>query len=92
MGGTNINSGFGSPHAQRVGFLFRFYIDQDENYLHRVDIVSGIRVDCGQINADQKEKRPAFLQAFDSYGGQRGNRTPDTGIFNPLLYRLSYLA
>jgi hypothetical protein len=25
-------------------------------------------------------------------GGQRGNRTPDTGIFNPLLYRLSYLA
>ena len=24
-------------------------------------------------------------------GGQRGNRTPDTGIFNPLLYRLSYL-
>ena len=25
-------------------------------------------------------------------GGQGGNRTPDTGIFNPLLYRLSYLA
>ena len=24
-------------------------------------------------------------------GGQRGNRTPDTGIFSPLLYRLSYL-
>jgi hypothetical protein len=24
--------------------------------------------------------------------GQRGNRTPDTGIFSPLLYRLSYLA
>ncbi len=24
--------------------------------------------------------------------GQRGNRTPDTGIFNPLLYQLSYLA
>ena len=25
-------------------------------------------------------------------GGQRGNRTPDTRIFNPLLYQLSYLA
>ena len=24
-------------------------------------------------------------------GGQRGNRTPDTGIFSPLLYQLSYL-
>lgn len=26
------------------------------------------------------------------HGGQRGNRTPDTRIFNPLLYQLSYLA
>jgi hypothetical protein len=25
------------------------------------------------------------------YGAQRQNRTADTGIFNPLLYRLSYL-
>ena len=25
------------------------------------------------------------------YGAQRRNRTTDTGIFNPLLYRLSYL-
>lgn len=24
-------------------------------------------------------------------GGQRGTRTPGTGIFNPLLYQLSYL-
>ena len=24
-------------------------------------------------------------------GAQRGNRTPDTGIFSPLLYLLSYL-
>ena len=24
-------------------------------------------------------------------GAQRRNRTTDTGIFNPLLYRLSYL-
>ncbi len=27
-----------------------------------------------------------------SYGGRGGNRTPDTGIFNPLLYQLSYPA
>ncbi len=25
-------------------------------------------------------------------GGQRGNRTPDTRIFSPLLYQLSYLS
>ena len=25
------------------------------------------------------------------YGAQRRNRTADTGIFNPLLYQLSYL-
>src|SRR5690606_13499459 len=28
---------------------------------------------------------------FDA-GGRGGNRTPDTGIFNPLLYQLSYPA
>ena len=33
-----------------------------------------------------------FSQALVLFGGQGGNRTPDTGIFNPLLYRLSYLA
>ena len=27
-----------------------------------------------------------------SVGGQEWNRTTDTRIFNPLLYRLSYLA
>ena len=26
------------------------------------------------------------------FGAQRRNRTADTGIFNPLLYRLSYLS
>ncbi len=29
---------------------------------------------------------------FDKSGGQRWNRTTDTRIFSPLLYRLSYLA
>jgi hypothetical protein len=28
---------------------------------------------------------------FSNNGAQRRNRTTDTGIFNPLLYRLSYL-
>jgi hypothetical protein len=27
---------------------------------------------------------------FVGYGARRQNRTADTGIFNPLLYRLSY--
>ena len=41
---------------------------------------------------------PLFLTAQKSRvagkglnGAQRRNRTADTGIFNPLLYRLSYL-
>ena len=46
------------------------------------------------------KKNPALLaQAFvlqaettHINGGRGGNRTPDTGIFNPLLYRLSYPA
>ncbi len=29
---------------------------------------------------------------IDLNGGQGQNRTADTGIFSPLLYRLSYLA
>ncbi len=33
---------------------------------------------------------PEFLG--DIHGGQGRNRTADTGIFSPLLYRLSYLA
>ncbi len=33
-------------------------------------------------------KRPSHQ---DGLGAQRQNRTADTGIFSPLLYRLSYL-
>ncbi len=29
---------------------------------------------------------------YTRHGGQGQNRTADTGIFSPLLYRLSYLA
>jgi hypothetical protein len=31
-------------------------------------------------------------QVIELVGGQGWNRTSDTGIFSPLLYRLSYLA
>ena len=33
-----------------------------------------------------------FSQALDLHGGRGRNRTADTGIFNPLLYQLSYSA
>jgi hypothetical protein len=33
-----------------------------------------------------------FRFAKNNIGGQGRNRTTDTRIFNPLLYRLSYLA
>lgn len=44
-------------------------------------------------------KKPAIARRFlacfrmiHRSGGRGGNRTPDTGIFNPLLYQLSYPA
>jgi hypothetical protein len=42
----------------------------------------------------QPEKTKAHISAgfFLNNGGRGGNRTPDTGIFNPLLYQLSYPA
>ena len=42
----------------------------------------------------QKEPTPLDVRSLneDSFrGAQRRNRTTDTGIFSPLLYRLSYL-
>jgi hypothetical protein len=55
---------------------------------------------CGHLNhpipdvavVSHKQKRPTKTSRALGNGGQRGNRTPDTGIFNPLLYQLSYLA
>ena len=38
------------------------------------------------------KKSPLGSGLREPDGGQGGNRTPDTGIFNPLLYQLSYLA
>ena len=37
------------------------------------------------------KKAPPVWRGFRIlYGARRQNRTADTGIFNPLLYRLSY--
>jgi len=40
------------------------------------------------------QKSPVSLRAqgFEFFGGLGRNRTTDTRIFNPLLYRLSYQA
>ena len=41
---------------------------------------------------EPETKKPRFREALlKNFGAQRRNRTADTGIFNPLLYRLSYL-
>ena len=39
-----------------------------------------------------KKKSPHFCELFLNHGGRGRNRTADTGIFNPLLYQLSYSA
>lgn len=41
--------------------------------------------------ADNKKTLVNCLIRVLVFGAQRRNRTADTGIFNPLLYRLSYL-
>ena len=43
--------------------------------------------------AKRKRGHTEPVQPLDlNTGGQGRNRTADTGIFNPLLYQLSYLA
>ncbi len=55
----------------------------DEQPLDRVSV---------RENKVAKTKKPAAERGLDMHGGQGQNRTADTGIFSPLLYRLSYLA
>ncbi|CAD5376637.1 hypothetical protein OF001_U160043 [Pseudomonas sp. OF001] len=45
------------------------------------------------IRGGRKARSPARWRGFSTmFGGAQGrNRTADTGIFNPLLYQLSYL-
>jgi hypothetical protein len=45
----------------------------------------------GVEQSEPKTAAGRITQGFGS-GGQGRNRTADTGIFNPLLYQLSYLA
>ena len=42
----------------------------------------------------KQKRQPAWVGVFANYvlGGPGRNRTTDTRIFNPLLYRLSYQA
>ena len=48
---------------------------------------------CGPTALVMVSVWPLELRAYGPcYGGQRQNRTVDTRIFSPLLYRLSYLA
>ena len=39
---------------------------------------------------DVEKQKPAFWAGSLNSGARTRNRTKDTGIFNPLLYRLSY--
>ncbi len=58
-------------------------------------VARGGRVEAyfyGGFYGSRKNKGPASLQALDLSGGRGRNRTADTGIFNPLLYQLSYSA
>ena len=52
-----------------------------------------LRVDSSILSCASHEDRSALAREPESTnGGQGQNRTADTGIFSPLLYRLSYLA
>ena len=44
----------------------------------------------GALSANKKGRRMNFMLT-SCFGAQSRNRTNDTGIFSPLLYRLSYL-
>ena len=39
----------------------------------------------------KQQARRGLRACSNCDGGQRGSRTPDTRIFSPLLYQLSYL-
>ena len=62
----------------RTSVIYTFaYVAQMMNFMYRKAYVS-----AGKTGYLIKKKT----------GGWEGNRTPDTGIFSPLLYRLSYPA
>ncbi len=56
----------------------------------RVAPLLGFVVKCptGCFRNNKARSRAGFVRILN--GARRRNRTTDTGIFNPLLYRLSY--
>ncbi len=62
-----------------------FIIKTSRRFLNKWD-----RIGIDRLNQKTKAyefpRKPLFL-----YGAEGRNRTADTGIFSPLLYRLSYL-
>src|SRR5262245_45679914 len=50
-----------------------------------------VNLETSAESSPQKSPRRLWRGRL-SASGQRGNRTPDTRIFSPLLYQLSYLA
>ena len=56
------------------------------------EIIFGTKMISDTEKKSQKVKTACeHSQAVDRDGAQGQNRTADTGIFSPLLYRLSYL-
>ena len=47
---------------------------------------------AARMSDAHREQMKRISHRRNEYGGQGRNRTADTGIFSPLLYRLSYLA
>ena len=45
-----------------------------------------------QLSYERKDTNKAFINIIIKNGGSEWNRTIDTRIFSPLLYRLSYRA
>ncbi len=58
----------------------------------RIDKKAPQLVDCEAIQVWTQKSPDSFETGLSSSGGQTQNRTGDTRIFSPLLYRLSYLA
>ena len=65
--------------ANEVGKLQADYANRTNELLEKAE-----------IPRNPKSKKPALRLVFLNSGARTRNRTKDTGIFNPLLYRLSY--
>ena len=60
-------------------------------YINLIFIKWSWRLESNPQPADYKSAAlPIELRQRNSYGASGRNRTTDTGIFSPLLYRLSY--